>query len=207
MIATGRTVRRVVLLVTVLALALAAPASADMRPGNDVDHPLPPSVYSNGCGGQTGIGPVTTLLNWFLDTARYKDSWYNPLAPTFVVDFRAACDLHDAGHEGGVVSDPINGGVVDFRTWSRRQVDDKFLADLQTLCSAQVPIVDYRWYEPGTSGVALEKCRGFGTFNLAGFLYKGAGEYHAVVRRLGGLFFDAEPAVPGLQRAGPRSNA
>lgn len=194
-------------LITGLLLAgLTTPASADTLPGNTPATPVSPTVYSNGCGGDTGIGVVTNLLNWFLDTARYKDSWYNPLAPTYTADFRAACDLHDSGYSGGVVYDTVNGGVVDYRGWSRAQVDAKFLADLRTLCTRQIPLVSYSWYQPGTKGVAREKCQGSGSFNLAGVYYKGAVDYYDAVRSLGSSYFDANPAVAGVQASGTRAN-
>jgi hypothetical protein len=191
---------------TALGGVAAVPAGADTVPGNTPSNPVEATAYSNGCGGDTGIGAVTSLLNWFLDTARYKDSWYNPLAPTYTADFRAACDLHDAGYDGGIVFDRINGGVVDFRTWSRAAVDAKFLADLRTLCARQIPLVSYRWWQPGTTGVARAKCQGSGSFNLAGVYYKGAEDYYGAVRSLGDGFFDADPAVPGRQSSGPRAN-
>ena len=144
--------------------------------------------------------------NWFLDTARYKDSWYNPLAPTFTVDLRPACDLHDAGYEGGIVVDRINGGAGRLHRLvpaaGGRQVPGRPAA----LCTAQIPLRTYGWWEPGTTGVARQKCQGSGTFNLAGLYYKGARDYHAAVRALGRPFFDADPATQGLQAVGPRPN-
>ena len=181
-------------------------ANADTLPGNTPSNPVVATAYSNGCGGDTGVGAVSSLLNWFLDTARYADSWYNPLAPTYTANFRAACDVHDAGYAGGIVYDSINGGVVDFRTWTRKQVDDKFLADLRTLCVRQIPLVNYKWWQPGTRGVARAKCQGSGTFNLAGLYYKGAVDYYDGVRSFGGSFFDADPATPGVQATGTRAN-
>jgi hypothetical protein len=56
----------------------------------------------------------------------------------FKVNFRLACDLHDAGYLGAAVADPINGGYVDTFDWTREQVDAKFLADERKLCGEQI---------------------------------------------------------------------
>jgi hypothetical protein len=174
---------------------------ADTLLGNTPQRPLEPTAYSNGCGGDTGIGAVSDVVSWFFDTQSYVDSHLNPLAPTPKANFRPACDLHDAGYSGGVVFDRINGGVVDFRNWSRKQVDDKFLADLKTICTREIPVRDYALTEAGTKGVARNKC-----LNRGGPASFGALSYYDAVRRLGGSFFDADPATPGLQRVGSRPN-
>jgi hypothetical protein len=53
------------------------------------------------------------------------------------VDFREACDLHDAAYLGAAVADPVD-GYVDAFGWTRAQVDAKFLADERTLCRRQI---------------------------------------------------------------------
>ncbi|ADV68309.1 hypothetical protein [Deinococcus maricopensis] len=183
-------------------LALSGLAHADLNPNNTPDTPFEATAYSNGCGGDTGIGAISSLVNYFADTQSYVDSWTNALAPTRGVNFRPACDLHDAGYAGGIVYDRINGGVIDFRSWSRLQVDEKFRNDLQTLCRQQVPTPSYKWYQPGTQGVAREKClnRGFGLTSW------GALSYFDIVRSVGAPFFDADPFTPGTQSSGPRAN-
>jgi hypothetical protein len=54
------------------------------------------------------------------------------------VDFRVACDLHDAGYVGAAVVDPIDGGYFDAFDWSRAQVDAKFLDDERRLCRQEI---------------------------------------------------------------------
>ena len=88
---------------------------------------------SNGCGGGEASGEP--MMG---DKSTYRNS-NNPLGRRYVVNFRLACQLHDAGYSGAKVVDPLNGGVVDYFGWSQRQVDDKFLADMRKLCDQQVP--------------------------------------------------------------------
>lgn len=182
-------------------LGLGMPVRADILAGNTPENPLEPAVYSNGCGGDTGVQLISDLVSWLFNTQAFQDSDDNLLAPIYRVNFQPACDLHDAGYAGGVVFDRINGGVVDYRNWGRKQVDDKFLADLQTLCRREVPLREYGPLEWGTKGVALQKCLGQG-----GALSFGAERYYNTVRQFGADFFDADPATPGKQKSGPRPN-
>jgi len=55
------------------------------------------------------------------------------------VSFADACNLHDTGYSGAIVVDKIRGGIKDFRTWTRKQVDAKFHADMRFLCRQQIP--------------------------------------------------------------------
>jgi hypothetical protein len=101
------------------------------------------------------------------------------------VNFRPACDMHDAGYSGGFVFDLINGGIVDTRGQSRATVDVRFYTDLLTLCNRQIG-----WNAP----VARSLCYGI------------ASTYYAAVRAAGWALFDASPSVPGTQLIGTRIN-
>ena len=153
---------------------------------------VPIESVSNGCGG-AGWDSLVHAQNYLGNTSKYADSNINPLARTYTVNFVDACNLHDAGYSGAVVKDKLNGGrIVDFRTWSRKQVDEKFLADMRWLCTRQIP---------ATARTALKNCKARG--GNASF---GAESRYNFVRRWGYLFFDADPNEPGTQRTGPRAN-
>ena len=153
---------------------LASPANADTRSDNPPWAPVPASYYANGCSVP---GP-----NVLLDQQVFPDPspwWFFP------VYFRMACDLHDAGYDGGIVFDPIFGGIVDTRGISRADIDWRFFSDLITMCNRQIP-----WY----AVVAMTSCHTI------------AGTYYAAVRVAGVSRFDADPALPGVQRSGTRLN-
>ncbi len=147
---------------------------------------------SNGCGG----GPWKALAaaqNVLADKHTYKNSNINPLAASFMVDFRDACNLHDAGYSGAVVRDKLHGGaIVDYRSWARQPVDVKFLQDMQLLCDRQIP---------AGASTARANCKARG-----GNVTFGAGSLYAFVREQGFRFFDADLARPNDQPSGPRDN-
>lgn len=149
------------------------------------------STVSNGCGG-AGWDSVVAVQNYLGNTSKYADSNINPLAHSYTVNFKDACDLHDAGYSGAIVRDKINGGTVDFRTWSRKRVDEKFLADMRVLCRKQIPV---------RAQTALKNCMATGGNASFGALSR----YH-FVRRWGHLFFDADPYQEGTQGTGLRAN-
>jgi hypothetical protein len=82
-----------------------------------------PSV-SNGCGG----GVAST-------DSRFADEW---AFGAWRVNFREACNVHDAAYSGAVVFDPFSRKVIDFRSWTQKEIDDKFLEDMRTLCRRQI---------------------------------------------------------------------
>lgn len=147
---------------------------------------------SNGCGGE-GWETVVTAENLIGNSSTFKDSNVNPLAKSYTVSFVAACNLHDAGYAGVMVADAINGGTVDFRTWSRSRVDGKFLADMRLLCDRQIP---------ATATTARANCRARG-----GLLSIGAKSRFDLVRTVGIAFFDADLTRPGTQKGGARRSA
>ena len=154
--------------------------------------PVAISTVANGCGG-AGWDSWVVVQNYFGNTSKYANSNVNPLARTHTVNFKDACDLHDAGYAGAVVRDKVNGGlVVDYRTWSRKRVDVKFLDDMRRLCTRQLP---------ATAVTALKNCKATG-----GTTSYGAESRFNLVRRIGAQFFDADLSRPGTQRRGPRAN-
>jgi hypothetical protein len=175
-----RPIRRLAV-TTIVALGclagLTAPAAhADTLPGNTPAVPFPAAAYSDGCSY------VVPFLLPLPDAHVLPDPapWF-----AFPVSFRAACDMHDAGYDGGIVFDSVNGGVVDTRTLTRLQVDSRFFSDLITSCRRQIPFY---------AVVALSSC------------FAIAGSYHSTARSIGTLSFDASPAAPGPQPFGARAN-
>lgn len=156
---------------------------------------VPLETVSNGCGG-AGWRALEKAQNYLGNTSTYWNSrdglLYDPLARSHSVAFTDACNLHDAGYAGAVVRDKLRGGIKDFRRWSRRQVDKKFLADMRFLCERQIP---------KSAVYALRNCRGTG-----GNVSFGAESRHNFVRSQGYRFFDADLTQPGAQRTGSRAN-
>ena len=142
---------------------------------------------SNKCGGEGWGQSVQQAIG---NTSTFYDG--GPLADSFLVSWVDACNLHDAGYGGAIVRDSINGGIVNYRGWSRREVDEKFLADMRALCRQRISV---------KRPTALSRCLGRG-----GTLSFGAVWMYEVVRKHGADFFDADPARPGTQSTGPRTN-
>ena len=153
--------------------------------------PVPIASVSNGCGG-AGWDSVVSAQNYLGNTSVYRNSNLNPLARKFTVNFKDACDLHDAGYGGAIVKDKLRGGVKDFRKWTRRQVDDKFFADMRLLCQRAIP---------AAFGTALANC-----MKTGGNASFGAESRYNFVRRWGNHFFDADLSKTGTQSTGPRAN-
>jgi hypothetical protein len=148
---------------------------------------VPVEKVSNGCGGG-GWDALVAAQNYLGDTHTYQQS----LGRSYTVSFVAACNLHDAGYGGHTVRDAINGGTIDFRTWSRQRVDRSFLGNMRTLCTRQIP---------ARAANARAKC-----YSTGGTLSIGALALYNFVDRHGWRFFDADLTKPGLQRIGHRAN-
>jgi hypothetical protein len=144
--------------------------------------PVDPSVGSNGCGPEWLMTLLTVLPQHRRD--RYKaiankrtfigwDSKLNVIIP-FPVDFQPACDLHDAGYAGLFVTEkwPAEGisRTVDFSSWTKDQIDEKFHNDLRNICDRKIT----------SSGEARAKCKG----------WSGAQLYHELVSTVGYVSFD-----------------
>jgi hypothetical protein len=157
--------------------------------------PVPIETVSNGCGG-AGWRVLENAQNYLGNTSTYWNSrdglLFDPEAKSYTVAFTEACNLHDAGYAGAVVRDKLRGGIKDFRGWSRKQVDEKFLADMRLLCERSIP---------KTAVHALRNCRGRG-----GNVSFGAESRYKFVRSQGYRFFDADLTEPGTQRRGSRAN-
>jgi hypothetical protein len=152
---------------------------------------------SNGCGGD-GLGSLLLKFqNWVGNTQDFYDRhwvrpagrgpghWQNDAGP-FRVTFVEACNLHDAGYGGQTVTDVINGGrTIDYRTWSRKQVDEKFRTDMIKLCQEQITGPDHV--------SARTQCEQNWRYEF--------------VRDNGSHFFDADLRKPGTQAEGPRDNS
>ena len=153
---------------------------------------------SNGCGGE-GWDTQVWVENYFGNEHTYKDSSINPAAKSYVVNFKKARDLHDAGYGGMTVYDRLNNRTIDFRTWSRKAVDDKFWRDMKRLCDDQIHAQE----PPGeTATVALTKCKSTG-----GAASIGSEWLYNKVRYWGSHFFDADLTRPGHQVSGERDNS
>lgn len=161
----------IVLLGVALAAACAV-ATATARTAANIDHPLPDKrppgwvaieTVSNGCGpGKARAKP--NAVNALTDSSTFGSG--NPFDPTFEVNFREACLLHDAGYSGALVWDKINGKFVDFRGLTKKEVDDKFFDDMAKLCEAKIP---------ARSEAALKNCKeGIGRYLIvrAGFGFR-----------------------------------
>ena len=133
---------------------------------------------SNGCGGE-GWPSVVAAENYFGNTSTYTE----PEGGSYTVSFVPACNLHDAGYGGQTVADAINGGTVDYHTWSRKRVDDKFQSDMWAICRRRIP---------PSAKTAVRSC------------IRDARRY-LIVRALGMNFFDYDLTKPGTQGEGPRN--
>lgn len=158
---------------------------------NAAGQPVPIARVSNGCGG-AGWDSLVAAQNYLGNTSVYRNSNINPAARAFTVNFKDACDLHDACYSGVIVRDKLSEGVRNFQSWSRHDCDAKFFTDMRRICDARIPPV---------FTVALMNCRATG--GNASF---GARSRYNFVNRWGHLFFDADPAKPGSQPKGPRTN-
>jgi len=159
----------------------AAPPSAAGSPA----WPAPPDALvslesvSNGCGGgEAGA------QGKFGDTSTFLDSNINPAAASYTVNFREACKLHDAGYSGAKVRDPLHARVVvDFLTWTKDQVDQKFLEDMILICERTIP---------ASAATALANCKAIG-----GNITVGARSRYNFVQRAGRLFWRDRPNLRG----------
>jgi Prokaryotic phospholipase A2 len=180
-LAHSRLVRRLAVCAAAAAAAVGGVATtsvhADTNPEN-FRRVFAAAEYSNGCSFP-GANLIFDQSPPLVDPSPWAAPW------VFFVSFRAACDMHDAGYSGGIVFDPINGGIVDTRGLSRSTIDVRFYNDLLTSCNRQIG-----WNAPA----ARAQC------------YTIASTYYAAVRAAGAWLFDASPSVPGLQFTGTRPN-
>lgn len=149
---------------------------------------VPIEKVSNGCGG----GEWDTIV-WAQNYFGNEHSYGESLLDDYDVNFVDACNLHDAGYGGYTVEDVINGGPpIDFRSWPRSRVDEKFLKDMRTLCARSIPM---------NKRNALRKCTSTG-----GPLSIGAKLLYNFVEKHGYRFFDADLMLLDTQKRGARAN-
>lgn len=144
-----------------------APCSASMW----IPIEVPLVLVSNGCGGQTGYKKIDEWEKLLLDKRKLGKT---------EVDFRPACNVHDAGYSGFTVKQPATGEVVDYLRMPRYMVDTAFLADLTKICNQNFPV--------GKSDLAASSS-----------CYEWATRYFSAVRMIGKVFYDANPVKFGIQ--------
>ena len=144
------------------------------------------ATISNGCGG----GPYASLVkvqNLLGDSSTYRNS-LNPFGTRYTVDFRPACNLHDAGYSGAYVWDAINGRWYDAFDRSKAEIDTKFLLDMQKLCEKQIP---------ADAPEALRECKSTGEHLLDGHIPANGAESRYNFVRDHGVGFRVRPVLSG----------
>jgi hypothetical protein len=141
-----------------------------------IPEPIDPSAHSNGCG-PAWLPGFPLLINQ--QTFGGKDS-VSKVNVSFTVNFKRACDLHDAGYAGLFVINRFGASPLDYGTYSKAAVDTKFFYDLCKICDETIP---------ASNAKAREKCKGL---HLGALAY-----YYAVSSKAGLLSFDCNPTLPG----------
>jgi len=127
--------------------------------------PLPTALVSiesvsNGCGGgDAGTDPKDGDESAFVDSEiPFADNVRWKKAFKYPVNFRAACMQHDAAYSHAKVKEmALNGGkVIDYFTWTKKKIDDKFLEDMIKICDASIP---------KSAKIALNNCKNNGGFH------------------------------------------
>lgn len=145
--------------------------------------PLPSALVtlasvSNGCGG----GKAGTSARWG-DTSAYLNT-KNPFGKRYRVNFRMACNMHDAGYAGARIRDPFRRGrITDFFGWPQRKIDRRFLRDMRGICRRQIP---------ASARGARSDC-----MDRGGTLSIGAKSRYNLVRRFGRRYYLKRPRIAG----------
>ena len=146
------------------------------------------NAVSNGCGGgAAGNDPKYGDDSEFVDSEiPFADTATWRRGKKYHVNFREACKQHDAGYSGAKVRDmALNGGkVIDYYTWTKTAIDNKFLVDMRKICNDQIP---------KTATVALTNCKQNGGFHLV----SGAKSRYNIVAKGGFLFWKGRPKLGG----------
>ena len=144
------------------------------------------SSVINGCGADQRYDFVEQLQALLLNSQTY-----GPVATSFV----EACNIHDAGYSGITVFDPVSRRLIDFRRWTRAEVDALFLKDMRTLCSRQIP-----WALAAERQVCRNGLRLMAAIaDLPSTDQVGAFTYYTAVRQAARDAFDTNATVPGVQ--------
>ena len=155
---------------------------------------------SNGCGTDAWGPSAEWLQNSLGDERRYGST---------TVTVRPACNVHDAAYAGVTVEDPFSGRVVDFREWSRADVDRKFMDDVRTICRKALNTPKERADRTRCmNGIALADLKIMALLPAGiavGMSQIGALTYYQAVSTHGGVGYDWDASVPGAQQAMPSS--
>lgn len=154
----------------------------------------------NGCG-TAGYGPTAEWLqNYFGDVREYGYG----LDRTKVA-IRNACNIHDAAYIGMTIYHAIDKEYVDFRQWTRLQIDKRFRADIRTLCKRDLSAKRMRPHlRTCMNGVGLATLVTLiPTSGLSALEDAGADTYFDLVREYGAVGFDADSTTPGTQEQMP----
>lgn len=155
----------------------------------------------NGCG-TAGYGPTAEWLqNYFGDVREYG---YGQDRTQVVV--RTACNIHDAAYAGITIYDALDKKYVDFRQWTRLEIDAKFRTDIQALCRRELssPKRMAPYLRTCTHGVGLTAFIGLIPLKgLSALEDAGATTYFDMVRAYGAVGFDADATVAGTQEQMP----
>lgn len=155
----------------------------------------------NGCG-TAGYGKAAEWLqNYFGDVREYGYA-----EDRTKVEIRNACNIHDAAYAGVTIYDALDKRFVDFRQWTRLEIDAKFRNDIRALCHRELS-------EPKRMAPYLRTCThgvGLTTFigliplkGLSALEDAGANTYYDMVRAYGAVGFDANATMPGVQEYMP----
>lgn len=134
---------------------------------------VPITLVSNGCGGSAWGDQVVAILNWIGDKRTYGKKTVNQ---------RPACNLHDAGYSGATVRKLRSKQLIDYRTMSREEVDQRFASDLASQC---------RHYLPKKKKALRKECL------EESYIYVG------LVRQHGLEVYDADATTHGTQTVTP----
>ena len=155
---------------------------------------------STGCGTDAWGPTAEWLQNSLGDERRYGST---------TVKIRPACNVHDAGYAGVTVEDPFSGHVVDFREWSRADVDRKFMADVRSICRKALNTPKERADRTTCmNGIALTDLKIMALLPAGiavGMPQIGALTYYEAVSTHGGVGYDWDASIPGTQQAMPTS--
>lgn len=174
---------------------------------------VPLKAVSNGCGPQIDNKQLARLVNFMLNERKIYDSQRKT---TFKVDFGPACDNHDAGYSGATITDQVNGGLIDYRLWSRKAVDAKFYKDIGVICrrsiKANIAPKALHICEVGYGFTAKAEKGGVSSiafwnevlaFRKHATTWVGAGTYYEAVRIVGQKLYDSDATRPKDQPETP----
>jgi len=175
---------------------------------------VPAKLWSNGCGSD-GVasgwwGQAALWVQNFTGNKRMYGKGVHR------VDVEIACNIHDASYAGVTIFDPIARKYIDFRTWSRLSIDQKFKSDIQRQCRLSLTLpAEKPWLPTCLEGFTLDQAKQFmlvtapteGPLGAWALLQDkvGAQLYLDLVRTEGSVGFDADLVTPGTQPATPVS--